>query len=57
MITKKSTMLTEFEHYLEEQSTLKPNQKPYYIKWVKMYLSSVPSPKNLGENSNSQNFR
>lgn len=47
MITENSSIVTQFEQYLEEQSTVRPNQKPYYVKWVKTYLSSISSLKNL----------
>ncbi len=56
MMPKNSTILTEFEQYLEQRSAIRPNQKPYYIKWVKMYPGSVPSLKNLGETVTVKNF-
>lgn len=56
MMPQNSTILTEFEQHLKRRSAIRPNQQPYYIKWVKMYLSAVPSLKNLGETVTVKHF-
>ena len=42
-MTRNSTILNDFEQFLKKQSVVRPNQQPYYIRWVQMYLDANTS--------------
>lgn len=51
-----SAILAEFEHFLHEQNTVRPNQRPFYVQWVKRYLSFVDTEEWLPEGDTIPRF-
>ena len=55
-MTRNSTILNDFEQFLKKQSVVRPNQQPYYIRWVQMYLDANTSLDGLGKSVTVKQF-